>query len=157
ITLLLALGCGGKAGDTSGPASAPREADSVAAAKGDRAAILASLSAATHEEVTRRLGPHRASIQIETKVALEGGDPFSFTPKNALEVAGDGAIHVKTENSRREGLELYLIGQKRSLATLYGPLRPADNPEVARLREEAWNPLRVHIELLGRFLAFSPS
>jgi hypothetical protein len=153
--LVLAGACGGRApaamrGD--GGAGTTGAGGPVTAADAVRVMTL------SHDDVWRRLGPHRFQAKSRLRVTVGNGPPDLLEEEYLLEAGTAGAFHARYQNSHDEGREVVLVGGDLCLRPRYGTFmrRRAEEGEADRLRAETFGGLGAPIEVLGRFVAARP-
>jgi hypothetical protein len=107
-----------------------------------------------HDEVWRRLGPHRLTVKSKLRVTVGGAPPDVLDEEHLLEAGPGGAWRSVATNSHDQGRELVLVGGDLYLRPRYGTFarrRPAEG-EADRLRGETLGALRAPVELLARFV-----
>lgn len=155
LTTLALIACGESQTMPSAPASQETISASDLAA-GEKTAILAALSRATHEELTRALGAHRLTLAVKTEAEAEEGSSLALSEEAHFAASSQGDWELLRENSKGWGFSLYQVGGATYLANRYAPLRPAELSKVKALREETFRLLATNFSLCAHLLQFTP-
>jgi hypothetical protein len=156
FSVLVLASLGGACGGAAGPHAAPDGGAPAWVARGAPGpAELQRLLATTHDDVWRRLGPHRFRAQSTMRVSSPGSDrPDELTDEYLLEAGGGGRYHALHQNSRDLGFEHYFLNGELFVRPRYGRFvrRHPEEGEADRVRASTYGALAATGELLGRFI-----
>ena len=156
--LVLACVAGGLgAGACRGRAPAAPRADGVAPAAAVGAlpdADPVRVMTLSHDEVWRRLGPHRFQAKSKLRVTVGAEPPDVLDEEYVLEAGTAGAYRALYQNSHDQGREVVLVGGDLFVRPRYGTFirRHPEQGEADRLRAETFGGLAATVEVLGRFI-----
>lgn len=105
----------------------------------------------THDDVARRLGPHRFEMRLRTR-AWDGAAPDQDREERAtLEVAAGGDFHLVHEIGRDDGREAVWVGGVLYTRHRYGAfLTRGGGAETApKLGEEIWGTLAAQMDAIA--------
>jgi hypothetical protein len=112
-----------------------------------------------HDEVWRRLGPHRYQAKSRLRVTVADQPADVLDEEYQLEAGTAGAFHALYHNAHDQGREVVLVAGDLFVRPRYGTFvrRRPEAGEADRLRAEAFGGLAAAVEVVGRFVQARPA